>query len=94
MTVLPNGGVKGRPHVATGDEPILATRAALGFAEVGKGVRDGSVKSGLSVTVSSHEVGPCDVLDGTTTRGRQRRVRHSVWAHTLRVSRPERKENK
>ena len=93
MTLLPQGPVKGRPHVATGDEPVLAARAAFGFAEVGKGVRDGSVESGLSVAVSGHEVGPCDVLDGAATRGRQRRLRQSILAHTLRVSRLERKEN-
>lgn len=86
MTVLPNSLVKGRPHVATGNEPVLAVCAAFGFAEVGKGIRDGGVKSGLSVALSGHEVGPSDVLDGATTRGRQRRVRRSVLAHTLRIS--------
>lgn len=93
MTVLPNGLVKGRSNIAMGDEPVLAKRAVLCFAEVGKGVRDGSVESGLSVAVSGHEVGPCDVLDGATTRGRQRRVRQSVLAHTLRASQLERREN-
>jgi hypothetical protein len=93
MTVLPNGLVKGRSHVATGDEPVLAKRSAFGFAEVSQGVRDGGVESGLSVTVSGHEVGPSDVLDGAATRGRQRRVRQSILAHTLRVSRLEQREN-
>ena len=93
MTLLPNGHVKGCSDVATRDESVLANRAAFDFAEVGKGVRDGGVKSGLSVTLSGHEVGPCNVLNGAATRGRQQRGRQSVLAHTLRVSRLERREN-
>jgi hypothetical protein len=82
LLLLLNSLVKSGPHIATRDEPVLATCAAFGFAEVGQGIGNGATECVTCITFTGLKVGQGDLFDGAK-RGGVRLLGRCPWLHVV-----------